>query len=962
MIDHRTSFADAITSAGLTPPAEIIDDGALHRFAPNGKKTDLAGWYILHGDGIPAGAFGDWREGMVQNWRADIGRRLTDAEEKAIRQRASLVRKAREAAERQGHEEAAAKAEALWQAAKPVTAVSDHPYLERKRASVYQNVRIGPDGWLLVPMRDIDGKLWNLERIAPAKPATGTDKKGLFQGKRTGLFFTLGAIKYGNVILLAEGFATGNSLYQALNYPTVVAFNAGNLAPVAKALRQRYPDHLIVVCADDDYRTKGNPGMKKASEAAFQTGGVVAVPDFGNDRPEGATDFNDLHLATDLATVQAQVETVIRVARGEGGDTASVLPTNLLATEPDTGPEDTQAAWTVPGDEAPPELCSNDGTLPDPEPAKVTDSEHQEEGAAFPPPIESRPCYAVIDEWREAGKGKAKRKFRPGVYFCDYQAPTEKKDAVVSEVWICSPLHIDATTFDGQANNFGRLLRFLNSIGQWRQWAMPMELLKGSGEELRGELLAMGVAIDPYRRAHLATYLQARTPRRRMHCALQTGWASGSFVLPDAVIGPTAAGVIFQSGERAHDEYTQAGTLEGWRDTIAAMAVGNPLLMVALSVAFAGPLLAKCHHEGGGIHFVGDSSTGKTTLIEAACSVWGGPNFRRSWRATANGMEGAAALFNDSLLALDEISECDPKEIGAIVYALGNGRGKQRASRSGAARSVVRWQCALLSSGERTLATAMEEGGRQAKAGQSVRLLDVPAARAYGAWDHLHHLATGAALSDHLKRAAVTHHGHAGRAYLERLTRDTRDLPGVLETFKDFDQFNVVDGEGQEKRAAARFALFGLAGELATEYGITGWESGAASDAAALAFKLWRTARGKGNDERRQISERVRDFIDRHGDSRFSSADYSNDQTVVRDRAGWWRDGPTGKRFLFTAGAMKEAVRGYELKRALDLLQEIGAIPAPGSNGERSTPQRIDGRPVRVYEVDYAQLAGGHHG
>ena len=948
MIDHRASFTDAITAAGLTPPPEIIDDGELHRFAPNGKQTDLAGWYVLHGDSIPAGAFGDWREGLVQNWRADIGRKLTADEEKAIRQRANLVRKAREAAERQGHDSAAAKAETLWQAAKPVTAISEHPYLERKRASVYQNLRIGPEGWLLVPMRDIEGKLWNLERIAPEKPATGTDKKGLFQGKRTGLFFTLGAIKYSDVILLAEGFATGNSLYQALNYPTVVAFNAGNLAPVAKVLRQRYPDHLLVVCADDDYRTKGNPGMKKASEAAFQSGGVVAVPDFGLDRPDGATDFNDLHLATDLATVQAQIAAVIRVARGETGD------------EPVTGPEDPPAAGAEA--EAPEEQCPHVGTFPDPDPGKVSDSEPQEEGAAFPPPIESRPCYAVIDEWREAGKGKAKRKFRPGVYFCDYQAPTEKKDAVISELWICTPLHLDATTFDGQHNNFGRLLRFQNSIGQWRQWAMPMELLKGSGEELRGELLAMGVAIDPYRRGHLATYLQARTPRRRMHCALQTGWTSGSFVLPDTVIGPTAAGVIFQSGERAHDEYTRAGDLDGWRDNVAAMAAGNPLLMVALSVAFAGPLLAKCHHEGGGIHFVGDSSTGKTTLIEAACSVWGGPNFRRSWRATANGMEGAAALFNDSLLALDEISECDPKEIGAIVYALGNGRGKQRASRSGAARSVVRWQCALLSSGERTLATAMEEGGRQAKAGQSVRLLDVPAARAYGAWDHLHHLTTGAALSDHLKRAAVTHHGHAGRAYLERLTRDTRDLPGVLETFKDFDQFNVVDGEGQEKRAAARFALFGLAGELATEYGITGWESGAASDAAALAFKLWRTARGKGNDERRQISERVRDFIDRHSDSRFSSADYSNEQTVVRDRAGWWRDGPTGKRFLFNAVGMKEAIRGYELTRALDLLQEIGAIPAPGSNGERSTPQRIDGRLVRVYEVDYAQLAGGQHG
>jgi putative DNA primase/helicase len=92
--------------------------------------------------------------------------------------------------------------------------------------------------------------------------------------------------------------------------------------------------------------------------------------------------------------------------------------------------------------------------------------------------------------------------------------------------------------------------------------------------------------------------------------------------------------------------------------------------------------------------------------------VWGGPGYRRSWRATANGMEGAAALFNDCLLALDEISECDPREVGAIVYSLGNGRGKQRASRTGAARSVTRWQAFIVSTGERTIGTTMH--GRRA--------------------------------------------------------------------------------------------------------------------------------------------------------------------------------------------------------------------------------------------------------
>jgi hypothetical protein len=105
---------------------------------------------------------------------------------------------------------------------------------------------------------------------------------------------------------------------------------------------------------------------------------------------------------------------------------------------------------------------------------------------------------------------------------------------------------------------------------------MPMELLKGDGSDLRGELLAMGLELDPLARQTLARYLQERTPKKRIRCALQVGWCGGVFVLPDAVIGPNAAGVIFQSGERSHDEHGQAGTLDGWQAEIAARAVENP--------------------------------------------------------------------------------------------------------------------------------------------------------------------------------------------------------------------------------------------------------------------------------------------------------------------------------------------------------------------------------------------------
>jgi putative DNA primase/helicase len=580
--------------------------------------------------------------------------------------------------------------------------------------------------------------------------------------------------------------------------------------------------------------------------------------------------------------------------------------------------------------------------------------------AASPfPGSNGRPRFVVLDDWVRAVDGN----HRPGVYYCGMTAPKRESPPEPVNAWVCSPLYIDAVTFDVQGNNFGRLLRFQPTVGKWREWAMPMELLAGDGTQLRGELLAMGVELDPYKaRQQLPQYLQNEHPKRRIHCALQVGWCGDSFVLPDAVIGPRAANVIFQSGERGHEEHAQAGTLAGWRDGIAAKAVGNPLLMLAVSASFVGPLLARCNAEGGGFHVVGDSSTGKTTLIEAACATWGGPGFKRSWRATANGMEGAAAMFNDCLLALDEISECDPKEVGAIVYALGNGRGKQRASRSGNARGVTRWRCFVISSGERTIATTMHEGGQRAKAGQSMRLLDVPVAQSYGAWDALHGATSPAAFSDAIKRAAAQHHGLAGRAFLERLTFDTADYCAELEKIKALPLFATDGTEGQDKRAAARFALIGLAGELATEYGVTGWPVGAAVNAAAYAFKLWQGGRGKGNDERRQIAERVRSFIERHGDARFSSADFTFETQHVRDRAGWWRSKDDGREYLFTADGMREALKGFDFKRALDVLQELGALPAQGSDGKRSRHYRVGGMGVRLYPINPEKLEGADYG
>lgn len=577
------------------------------------------------------------------------------------------------------------------------------------------------------------------------------------------------------------------------------------------------------------------------------------------------------------------------------------------------------------------------------------------------PGEQGRPCFVVLDTFTEEGASK----YRAGVWHFGIKPGRGDAPPTLTQRWVCSPLHIDAVTHDPHEGNFGRLLRFQTTLGKWVTWAMPMEMLRGDSADLRGVLLGMGVQIDPFGRNLLNVYLQDKAPTRRIECALQTGWAGAdfkAFVLPDTVIGPRAASVAYQSETRAADEYTQRGTLHGWQQGTAALAVGNPLLVLALCAAFAGPVLARVNLESGGLHLIGDSSTGKTTALESACSVWGGPSYRRSWRTTSNGLEGAAALFNDSLLALDEISECDPRAVGEVVYMLGNGRGKQRAGRTGGARSVSRWRSSVLSTGERSIATTMMEGGHRVKAGQAVRVLDIPAQRTHGAWDCLHQHASGTALSDALKHEAARHYGHAGRAFLEKLTRDTDNFSEALDAIKQLPGLQAPGGEGQASRAAARLAVLALAGELASAYGITGWSAGEATRAAEVGFAAWLTLRGSatGNAEQGQIAERLLGFVDRHGDSRFSDADNEDDPraAMVRDRAGWWQDGHGGRVYWFTADGLREALKGFDFARALDVLQLAGLIPAPGADGKRARFKRINGRGLKLYPVHPEGMQG----
>lgn len=298
MKDPVNCFIDAIAASGMTAPVEIIADGRIHRFSPSGKARDDAAFYVLHLDGIPAGMFGNWRTGESQNWCAKSDYDMTPAERQAIRDRIREAQRQREADTVKRNTLTAERANTLWAASIPA---AGHPYLKRKCVKAY-GLRIGRwskwdhetgeitviENVLLVPLRDLDGKLLNLQGI----DADG-GKLFLPGGRVKGLYHSIG--RPTGRLILCEGMATGATLHEATNDAVAVAFNSGNLEPVARGLRGKYPSLPILIAADDDYMTEGNPGMTAARAAAVAVGGLLAVPDFTG-RPRGPkdTDWNDL--------------------------------------------------------------------------------------------------------------------------------------------------------------------------------------------------------------------------------------------------------------------------------------------------------------------------------------------------------------------------------------------------------------------------------------------------------------------------------------------------------------------------------------------------------------------------------------------------------------------------------------------------------------------------------------------
>jgi putative DNA primase/helicase len=535
--------------------------------------------------------------------------------------------------------------------------------------------------------------------------------------------------------------------------------------------------------------------------------------------------------------------------------------------------------------------------------------------------------------------------------------------------WLSPPFEIVAQTRNAEGRDWGLLLRWFDPDGVMHEWAMPHAALGGRADEIWQTMLGGGLTISSTRggREKLAHYLSTATSSVRARAVARTGWyiapPVAAFVLPNKTYGESAYERIrWQTANQGETLYRVASSLEEWRNAIGRRCTGNPRLAMCVSAAFAAPLLRLAEEPGGVVHLVGTSQSGKTTLQHAAGSVWGrGPinGYLRSWRTTTNNLEATAEAHCDALLCLNELGEVNAREVSASAYMLGNGSGKGRARRDGSPRPVAQWIVLVLSSGEIGLADKIaEDGNKRTHAGQEVRFVDIPAdaEAGHGVFENLHGAANGGELAEQLRQAALKCYGTPIRRFLDLLIQCYRsDLQRLVDRLKksrdDFlGRLIIAPVSGQVRSVCSRFALIAAGGELASEFGITGWRDGEADRAAEACFRSWLDRRGTTGDKEIETGIRqVRAFIEAYGDSRFFAAWECDPERVV-NRAGFRKSTAAGWEYYVLPEQWKgELARGYDSSALAFAMIKRGLMV--GKDGKSSIPLRVRGQDVRVYRV-----------
>lgn len=543
-----------------------------------------------------------------------------------------------------------------------------------------------------------------------------------------------------------------------------------------------------------------------------------------------------------------------------------------------------------------------------------------------------------------------------GIFWVEPKSDKDTGEITTRESWLCSALGVIGTGIDDSKTRY-LILRWrpFGSKGDTVQ-AIPFADI-GEREGWR-TLKAGGVNVTTKSglRATLADWLQSCANGEVWRIAHATGWQCGAYIMPDGeIIGTPEQPVLFNGRSSAASGYTTSGTVQSWRESVGRLAFGNYSMMTGVAAALAAPLIGLAGADGFGIHLYEQSSAGKTTTANVASSLYGNPDvLRLTWYGTALGLANEAAAHNDALMPLDEIGQgADPVEVYKSAYALFNGTGKLQGAKEGGNRDLKRWRTVAISTGEMDLETFIASAGRKAKAGQLVRLLNIPMRRAVRFHEH----ANGKHHADALKDAYQNHHGVAGREWVKWLASHQHEAVSAVRAAEERWRSLIPSDYGEQvHRVGARFAI--LEAALLLGNVITGWDEQTCRDAIQYSYNAWLREFGTGNKEHQQIIEQTEAFLNAYGMSRFAPFPYDPTSLPISNMAGYRQKGGHETDpmvfYTFPAAFEGEIARGFNTRQFAEVLKKAGMLtpPTSGRGFQRKSP-RIDGRQIRVYVLQY---------
>lgn len=742
------------------------------------------------------------------------------------------------------------------------------------------------DGSMLIMLTNAAGVITGAQVIKP------DGSKRLVAGTvKKGSFFALGNVDTPDVVLIGEGLATVISgQHMRPDALAVAAIDAGNLPAVAIAMRQCYPNAQIIIAADNDQsgESGGSGGVKVNTGREAAEKAAKAVTGWVSMPPvDYKADWNDYHQQYGLEAATAAFN-------------ASMYQ-----------PEGKKVGAT---------LTAIDGGKKSP---GIDDD--------LKPRVESR---------------------SDGIHWITPKVDKDTGEIINTEAWLCSPLEIAGAGSDNARQRFlilrwevpgnrGQATRALpwEDIGDREGW----RTLKNGG---------VSVTTKPSLRAILADWLQRTGSGKEWQISHTTGWHSGAYIMPDGdVIGEPEIPLLFSGRSAAAGGYTVSGTPESWRDSVARLALGNPSMMLGVAAALSAPLIGLVGADGFGVHLFEQSSAGKTTTANIASSLYGEPDaLRLTWYGTALGIANEAEAHNDSLLPLDEVGQgSSAKDVATSAYTLFNGAGKLQGAKEGGNRELKRWRTVAISTGEMDIETFLSAGGLKVKAGQLVRLLNLPMEKSVS---H-HEYQNGKQHADALKEAYQTNHGAAGREWIKWLASHQQEAKQAVRAAQERWRGLIPADYGEQvHRVGERFAI--LEAALVLGMPVTGWGEQESRDAIQHGFNAWVKEFGTGNREHKQIIEQAEAFLNAHGFSRFAPYPYDPAGLPIPNLAGYRQKGAHDADpivfYTFPAAFEGEIAKGFNAKQFARVLAGAGVLkpPASGRGYQRKSP-RIDGRQINVY-------------